>query len=149
MKIQLKNNNRRFGAALVEMTFVAVLFFIFLFGIVEYCRYIFYLQVMDNAAREGARYAVVNTQEANLETETKNQVLTKMVGLENGIENFQVKLYRAEPDGTQVGNADGAEFGEFIIVQVEGDYSPILPSFLFMGNSIHIQSKALMNSEAN
>lgn len=51
---------RRRGQALVEFTLVAPIFFLLLFGIVEAGRFMFYYEVLNNATREGARYAIVN-----------------------------------------------------------------------------------------
>ncbi len=48
------------GQALVEFAFVAPLFFLLLFGIIEAGRFIFYYEILNNATREGARYAIVN-----------------------------------------------------------------------------------------
>ena len=48
------------GQALVEFAMVAPLFFLLLFGIIESGRFIFYYEVLNNATREGARYAIVN-----------------------------------------------------------------------------------------
>lgn len=54
--------NRRLarGQALVEFALVAPLFFVLLFGIIEAGRFIFYYEMLNNATREGARYAIVN-----------------------------------------------------------------------------------------
>jgi Flp pilus assembly protein TadG len=51
---------RRRGQALVEFALVAPVFFLLLFGIIEGGRFIFYYQVLNNATREGARYAIVH-----------------------------------------------------------------------------------------
>jgi Flp pilus assembly protein TadG len=51
---------RRGGATTVEASVVISVFLLFLFGLFEYCRFIFFLHVATNAARDGARYAVVN-----------------------------------------------------------------------------------------
>ncbi len=52
--------NRR-GASTVEAAIVLPLVFLFLFGILEYGRYVMMLQIATNAAREGAHYAVTHT----------------------------------------------------------------------------------------
>src|SRR5688572_33219798 len=52
---------RRRGATTVEMAFVSILLFMILFGIFEYCRFLFVLHVSNNAARDAVRYAVVHT----------------------------------------------------------------------------------------
>lgn len=51
---------RRRGQAMVEFALVAPLFFLLLFGIIEAGRFIFYYETLNNATREGARYAIVN-----------------------------------------------------------------------------------------
>jgi len=48
------------GQALAEFALIAPLFFLILFGIIEGGRFIFYYEVLNNATREGARYAIVN-----------------------------------------------------------------------------------------
>ena len=48
------------GQALAEFALIAPIFFMLLFGIIEAGRFIFYYEVLNNATREGARYAIVN-----------------------------------------------------------------------------------------
>lgn len=51
---------RRGGATVVEAALVMSVFLLFLFGIFEYCRFLLMMHVATNAARDAARYAVVN-----------------------------------------------------------------------------------------
>lgn len=140
---------QRPGAALIEMAFVLTIFLMLLFGIMEYCRFLFYRQLVTNAAREGARYAVVNTDEAALEATTKAKVTAYMAGMDKNMKNFKCLVYKADAAGNNTGAPDTAAFGEHICVEISLDYDPILPAFLFMGNTIKIQTKSLMYSEAN
>jgi Flp pilus assembly protein TadG len=48
------------GQALVEFALVAPIFFLVLLSIVEFGRYIYTVQILNDAAREGARYAIVH-----------------------------------------------------------------------------------------
>lgn len=48
------------GQAMVEFALVAPLFFLLLFSIIEFGRAVYYIQMLNNAAREGARYAIVH-----------------------------------------------------------------------------------------
>lgn len=48
------------GQALVEFALVAPLFFLILFAIIEAGRFMLYYEMLNNATREGARYAIVN-----------------------------------------------------------------------------------------
>ena len=52
------------GQALVEFALVAPFFFMLLFSIIEFGRAIYYIQILNNAAREGARYAIVHGNES-------------------------------------------------------------------------------------
>lgn len=51
---------RSAAQALVEFAIVAPIFFLLLFGIIEAGRFILYYQTLNNATREGARYAIVH-----------------------------------------------------------------------------------------
>lgn len=51
---------RSLGQALVEFALVAPIFFLLQFGIIEAGRFILYYQTLNNATREGARYAIVH-----------------------------------------------------------------------------------------
>jgi len=55
---------RRRGQALVEFALVAPFFFLLLFSIIEFGRAVYYLQILNNAAREGSRYAIVHGNES-------------------------------------------------------------------------------------
>jgi len=59
-RIRSIGSRRRKGQALTEFALVAPIFFLLLFGIIEAGRFMFYYEVLNNATREGARYAIVN-----------------------------------------------------------------------------------------
>ena len=44
----------------MEFALVAPIFFIMLFALIDFGRYVYYVQILNNAAREGARYAIVH-----------------------------------------------------------------------------------------
>ena len=48
------------GQALVEFALLAPVFFLVLFAIIEAGRFMFYYEALNNATRQGARYAIVN-----------------------------------------------------------------------------------------
>jgi len=60
MRPPTTKRRRSRGQALAEFAIVAPMFFLLLFGIIEAGRFIFYYEVLSNATREGARYAIVN-----------------------------------------------------------------------------------------
>ncbi len=48
------------GQALAEFALVMPLFFLLVFGIIEFGRFIYTYEIVNNATREGARYAIVH-----------------------------------------------------------------------------------------
>jgi hypothetical protein len=54
------HDSRSRGQALAEFALVAPIFFLILFSIIDFGRYVYYVQILNNAAREGARYAIVH-----------------------------------------------------------------------------------------
>ncbi|MFQ3651203.1 MAG: TadE/TadG family type IV pilus assembly protein [Gemmataceae bacterium] len=145
---------RRTAATVVEAAFVLSICLLFLFGILEYGRFVMTLQVMENAAREGARFAVVNTNEATT-ADVIARVNQKMAGVQNSLTNYNVTvtgiILRPKPgetagdllpDWTNASTTDGIQ------VEVTGAFQPILPSFLQMG-AFPLRSRSVMYSEGN
>jgi Flp pilus assembly protein TadG len=57
---RVRARRRSLGQSLTEFALVAPIFFVILFGIIDFGRYVYYVQILNNAAREGARYAIVH-----------------------------------------------------------------------------------------
>lgn len=53
-------HSRSAGQAIAEFALAAPIFFLMLFAIIDFGRYVYYVQILNNAAREGARYAIVH-----------------------------------------------------------------------------------------
>ncbi len=137
---------------MVEMAFVLSIALLFLFGILEYGRYLMVLHTTNNAAREGARYAVVHTGDGTTLSQVTAVVNSKMAGVDSQIQGYSVNVFSADPTGiynNSTGTAiypptiqtlngsswNSAAFGSPIVVQITGTYQPILPSFLFMNSN--------------
>ena len=145
----------RKGTSLVEFSLIFVVFLMFMFGVFEYARYLFALNLLSNAAREGARFAVVHTT-----TATTSQVQDYVDGYlgDHGFtaingysKSSNISVYQAD---TTTGQDNGkgwqnAGAGQAIGVKVSGTYYFIGPSFLYLGASVQIQGTAVMYSETN
>ncbi len=59
-KVYGMSRRKRRGAAVVEFAIVAPLFFLLIFGMIEFGRVIMVQQIITNASREGARVAVLD-----------------------------------------------------------------------------------------
>lgn len=72
--VQLRQNER--GATIAEFAVVALLFFILIFGIIEFGRLLYTHNALADATRRGARYAVLHQGiTAADKTEVKNEVV--------------------------------------------------------------------------
>jgi hypothetical protein len=140
---------KRHGATMVEMAAVLSVFILLLFGIIEYCRMVWCQQVMINAAREGSRYAVVHTPDTDVVSDTEDRTKAAMAGTENSMTNVDVLVYKANAQGVDIGSPSDAEFGVPIVVEVQCDYKPLLPSLLMLDNTIRLKVKSNMSCEAN
>ncbi len=140
---------RRKATTIVEFAFIAVVFFMFIFGVIEYGRFIMTLQVMNNAAREGARAAVVG--QSSMTTAQIDAIVTNyLAGQTTQISGMSIQVFQIDPStGNNIGSWNSAGFGEAIAVQINGTYSPALPNFLQMAGSMPVQVRAVMYSEAD
>lgn len=64
-KVLLRGCTGQRGAAMVEFAIVALVFFTLVIGLVDFGLGIFYYNQISNAAREGARYGVIDSRTAN------------------------------------------------------------------------------------
>jgi hypothetical protein len=157
--MHIARTGRRTGATVVEVTVVVAVLLVVLIGILEYGRFLMTRQVLENAAREGARYAVVHTYDKTT-AQVQDWTFSTLYGQEKQLEGFSrtahISVYRADGNGnphSSDSNWKNAAFAEPIGVRITGNYKPLLPSLLFMvvdGNgTIPLQITAVMYSEAN
>lgn len=152
--------NRK-GAVAVEFAMASVLFFLFLFGIIEYGRFVFMYNLLENATREGCRFAVVNTNLEPTPPDTPTDVVKRETEkyLSTAKDTYQnlsivITAYVGQPGfGETLGQArptwTDARVNDLIQVRSQADFKPILPQFLLMGNTIQLNCVAAMYSEAN
>ncbi|MBX9680568.1 MAG: pilus assembly protein [Gemmataceae bacterium] len=144
-----RRSRKRQGTTAVETAVVAIIFFMLMFSIFEYARFIYTQQLIFQAAREGARYAVVNTNSTSLVADTQAIVKTKMCGMDKNTSYYNCSVFMADSASKNLGDPTDAGFGVYICVQVDYDYSPIVPNLLFLNSKFRLTTKELMYSEAN
>lgn len=96
-----------------------------------------------------ARYAVTNVYLTNVETSTQNYVKARLGGFDKKTSYYKCDVYLSDSNGTKIGAAGDAAFGQLIAVHIEYDYTPVLPSLLRMSSTLRLKSRSLMYSEAN
>ncbi|HEV3143824.1 MAG TPA: TadE/TadG family type IV pilus assembly protein [Gemmataceae bacterium] len=138
---------RRAGAAAVETAIVIGVCLLFMFAILQYAHYVMIRQVVENAAREGARQAVVKTSSA---TTADIQAVVQQYLSGQNLSNLSIQVYEADPaTGANIGPWTSTQWGQGIAVEVSGTYKSILPSFGFLPNTVNVHVKSIMRSEAN
>ena len=114
----------RLGAAAVEFAIVAPIFFLMIFGMVEFGRMVMVQQIITNASREGARMAV-------LDGATTTEVTTSITTyLSNASINNVTPTVTIAPDPPS-----SASYGAPVTVSVSVPFNQVswLPSPMFLG----------------
>lgn len=150
-----RHRTLRRGSTIVETALVLPFILLLLFGILEYGRYLMIQHVVNNAAREGCRYALAHTQPitisstttGNTTTDVTNKVSSFLAGLSLSSQNVQV--YMSDSVGNNTGVWTNTKFGQYICVQITGNFNVITPTLLFMPGTIPVTVRAVMRSEAN
>jgi Flp pilus assembly protein TadG len=137
------------------MAFIAVLCFTLMFALFEYGRYVQARQVMENAARAGARQAVI-TATSYTPPATATAGVTSVINsalANEPLQNVTITIYQSDTSGNNIGAWTNTPFGNNIIVQIDGDLPLMFPTHAFSpgggSNSIHITTKVMMRGEAN
>lgn len=145
-EVKLENLSRscrrkRRGAAAVEFALVAPLFFLLIVGMLEFGRAVMVQQILTNAAREGARAAVLDGATAN---GVRNSVTTYLSNA--GITGSTVQITPTEPAT--------AGFGQPVTVQVSIPFGQVswvpLPTIPFSNvnlKAITLRATAVMRRE--
>ena len=92
MSIRKVQGGRRCGAAAIETAFVMIPVCLVFFGVFEYGRLLMDWNVLNNAAREGCRYALVNNTSATISTDVQTLVTAKLGRESASFSNFTVTV---------------------------------------------------------
>lgn len=150
-----RSSHRRRGASVVEAAFVLPLVIMFLLGILEYGRYVMTLQVLTNAAREGAHYALAHTEPVTIQGVTYGNATSDVVAVVNQASGGQtltgqtIQVYASDSTGTNQGAWTDAGVGQSICVKISGTYNFLVPQMLYLPVSVPVTAQAVMRSEGN
>lgn len=133
--------NSENGVAILEFAIIAILFFLFLFGIIEFGILMFNQQVLANAAREGARMGVVARPHDY--KVSSSAITTAVVGYaQNNIITFGDKNFSVNAQFSS-GLQHCKQFQDELTVSVSYDYSFLYLPFV----KKTIRSKSVMICE--
>jgi Flp pilus assembly protein TadG len=140
-RIDSRQNKAERGTAIVEAAIIITIFFMFLFGIFEAGRFLNTQQVLTNAAREGARFAVTPLSGTNtLPTDTE---------ISNRVDEY---LSSASISGqtvtvTEPSVVTGTITTTYKNVKVEKTYQVLTVPYFFSMLNVTLKGEALMREE--
>jgi len=142
-----RQRERRKGQALVEFALVIPLFLLLLVGLFDLGRAVFAYNTLTNAAREGARIAIVNQYKPSIIQRAKDQ--TAIVELNDP--SVSIDFYQVNADGTADTSTQCAlvAVGCLSIVSFEATYRPITPfiSNIIFGNGVTFEAQSVLSVE--
>ena len=125
------SSRRSRGQALVEFALVLPLLLLFIFGVIDAGRLIFTYNTVANAARNGARVAIVNQSTAGTNTCDTTSATAWPVGcavvsgLALNLDPTAVDVTYRNP--TDTGACTAMEIGCLAVVEVTGHFQPLTP----------------------
>lgn len=156
---------KRIAATAVEFAVVAPVLLFLLLGIFEFCRFLMVKQLVENATREGARHAIARTDTLQTNATVASiqaQVMNYLSQAGFNLKNKVIRVYKSNQAGepldlngnvvssvAQAASWDQTRFGEYICVTLDGDFEPIVPSFLSLAPTLKVNAVVVMCSEGN
>lgn len=116
-----RTDRKRSGAATVELAVILPVFVTIMLGMIEVGRGLMVGQLMTNAAREGARLAVVN---GTTNTDVTNQIKTFLQGSAN-VAQADVNVAITISNAAAAGQLTGATTGDLVTVTVTIPFSKV------------------------
>jgi Flp pilus assembly protein TadG len=117
-----RSGRRQRGAVVVETAVIMILLTSLVFAIFEYGRLLMVWSLLNNAAREGCRYALVNNTSSTINSDVKALVTSYMAGQTS---SFQTSSFSVSVTGTTNGvptAVNNLEPGDPITVTVSGKF---------------------------
>ena len=140
---RLCRRNRK-GAAAVEFAIVAPIFFLLIFGMIEFGRMVMVQQVITNASREGARVAVLDG--------AVRDGSQSSPGVIDSVERY-LQNARIDPNDATITvdpyTPSSAGYGEPVTVTVAIPFSQVswLPSPFFLNGDTNLTATTVMRRE--
>jgi Flp pilus assembly protein TadG len=154
----LTNHHRRSfraGSVTVETALVLPLVLMLILGVFEYGRYAMTVQLFDNAAREGVRYAITHLQPVTLDGTTYGNGATDVATIISTVTpritlvGQTIDIYASDDLGNRLGNWNDAQPGQSVTVKITGSYQVTIAAFLHLPSRLPVVAQSTMNVEAH
>ena len=151
--VQRRRPRRRKGGAVVEAAMLLPLLLMFYFGILEYSRWLMTMNLVHNAVCQAAEFAAKHTDPIVLggvtyqPTDVNSVITLRMAGF--SLQNQAVQIYLSDALGNNLGTWTGAQTGQYVCVQMTGNYTFLQATLLGFNASIPVSFKSVKASEGN
>lgn len=149
----LRARRRRKGGAVVEAAMILPLLLMFYFGILEYSRWLMTMQLVHNAVCQGAEFAAKHTNPIVLggatyqPTDVNSVIAARMAGF--SLQNQAIQIYLSDAVGNNLGTWTNAQTGQYVCVQITGNYSFLQATLLGFTAHVPVSFKSVKASEGN
>jgi Flp pilus assembly protein TadG len=143
------------GSVTVETALVLPLVLLLILGVFEYGRYALTVQLFDNAAREGVRYAITHLQPVTLDGTTYGNTDADVTNIISAVTpritlvGQNIDIYASDDVGNRLGNWTDAQPGQSVTVKITGHYRVTITAFLHLPSQLPVVAQATMNVEAH
>jgi Flp pilus assembly protein TadG len=145
----------RAGSVTVETALVLPLVLMLILGVFEYGRYAMTVQLFDNAAREGVRYAITHLQPVTLDGTTYGNATSDVANIISAVTprialvNQTIDIYASDDLGNRLGNWNDAQGGQSVTVKISGSYQVTIAAFLHLPSRLPVVAQSTMNVEVH
>jgi Flp pilus assembly protein TadG len=135
------------GQSLVEFALVIPLFLLLFMAIVDFGSAVFTYNSLTNAAREGARLAIVNQDTTSVVQRAEHQVAIAEINAPNVTVNFYQQAADGTPDTSST--CSPAAVGCLAVVSFEATYHPLTPIIgnLLFKSGVTFTAKSVLTVE--
>jgi Flp pilus assembly protein TadG len=135
------------GQSLAEFALVLPIFLLLFMAIVDFGTAVFTYNSLTNAAREGARLAIVNQDTASVVQRAENQVSIAEINAPNVTIEFYQEATNGAPDTSST--CSPAAVGCLAVVTFEATYKPMTPIIgrLLFANGVTMTAESVLTVE--
>ena len=135
------------GQSLVEFALVLPIFLLLFFAVVDLGSAIFTFNSLTNAAREGARLAIVNQDNASIIARAETQVSVAEINAPNVTIDFYQQANDGTPDTSQT--CSPAAVGCLAVISFESTYRPLTPIIgnILFKNGVTFKATSILTVE--
>lgn len=135
------------GQSLAEFALVLPLFLLLFMAIVDFGTAVFTYNSLTNAAREGARLAIVNQDTASVVQRAENQVSIAEINAPNVTIEFYQEAANGAPDTSST--CSPAAVGCLAVVTFEATYEPMTPIIgrILFANGVTMIAESVLTVE--